>query len=197
MEVLTMGLIQKYKEMDNTIYNTISLIIFIIALCLIFYSYPASAFNITTDETTETSIVWNLSALPAGVNITAISFDGIALNGFIANPKQLVQNNLYAGETHLITVVDTDGTTSTAQAKTISKVQTESDKALGQFNLWILVFFALIFLVCAVLIGINLLAYISLLMSFLGILTSINNNFITGCIFVIMFCSSALVAYDW
>lgn len=170
--------------------TTISLILFLI-ICI-----PVTAFNITTDETTSTSIIWNLSGLPVGQNITSIAFDGIALDGYISNPKQLVQNNLYAGETHLIMVTDDSGNVSEAQASTITKPQSESEKALSTFNLWILVFFALVFLVSAVLIGINLLAYIACLITFVGILTSINNNFITGCIFVIMFCSSALIAYD-
>lgn len=184
----------------KTILRVVDNIIFMFLLSVIILSSIAigvRAFSITTDETTETSIIWNLSALPEGKNITAIAFDGIALSGYVNNPKQLVQNNLYAGETHLIMVEDSSGNTSTAQASTITKPVTESEKMVGSFNQWILVFISLGVLALAIFIGINLIAYISLLIAFVGILTSINNNFITGVIFVIAFCASALVAYDW
>lgn len=184
------------KEMDNTIFNSIILFLITLTFLIFISSYPVSAFNITTDETTETSIIWNLSALPAGTNITSIALDGMSLTGFVPNPKQLVQNNLYAGETHLISVIDSTGNESTGEATTIINTA-ESEKAAATFNLWILAFFSLIFLCAAVFTGINLLGYVSLLLAFTGILTSIGNSFITGCIFVIMFVSSALVAYDW
>jgi len=189
-------MIEQYFKDDKTFSRLFFILcMWFILTCLIIS--PAEAFSITTDETTQTSIIWNLSALPAGVNISSVAFDGILLTGYMNNPKQLVQNNLYEGETHIITVIDSEGNESSAQATTISLPQTESEKSFATLNLWILAVLALVFLCGAIFTGINLIAYVAVLINFVGILTSINNNFITGAIFVIMFCASALIAYEW
>lgn len=190
-------MVQDYIKEDKTFNRLYWLLsIWFILTCLVLMP-PVDGFTITTDETTQTSIIWNLSALPEGVNITSVAFDGILLTGYMNNPKQLVQNNLYEGETHIITVIDSEGNESSAQATTISPPQTESEKSFATLNLWILAVLALVFLCGAIFTGINLIAYVAVLINFVGILTSINNNFITGAIFVIMFCASALIAYEW
>jgi hypothetical protein len=190
-------MVKQYFKDDKTFRRLYFILSIWFILTCLFLTSPVNSFSITTDETTETSIIWNLSALPVGVNISQISFDGIIITGYVSNPKQIVQNNLYSGETHLISIIDNTGNISEAQAKTISKPQSESEKTFSVINLWILVLLALVFLCASVFTGIHLIAYISCLLTFLGILTSINNNFITGCIFIIMFCASALIAYDW
>ncbi len=184
---------KKYYDYDHTLYNLMLLLMYMIAVSLIVFG--ANAFPITTDETTETSIIWNLSQRPNDVNITSIAFDGIALEGYIPNPNQLVQNNLYAGETHLIIVTDTSGNTSSAEAKTLASPN--RGVMSTHWDLWFLIAIAVLFIIAAVYTTIPLLGYVSLLVSFLGILGSINNDFITGAIFIIMFIVSALVAYDW
>lgn len=190
-----MNFMERLKETDRTLYNLFLIFLFFLLISLMVVS--VDGFTITTDETTQTSIIWNLSALPEGVNITSVAFDGILLTGYMNNPKQLVQNNLYEGETHIITVIDSEGNESSAQATTITPAKSASEQSFEWFNLWILAIISLVFLCAAIFTGINLIAYVSILINFVGILTSINNNFITGCIFVIMLAASALVAYDW
>lgn len=165
-------------------------LIFILLIMLIGFT---SAFPITTDEVTETSIIWNLSALPAGVNITEIAFDGITLEGHIANPQQMVQNNLYSKETHLIVVKTDDGNTSSAQATT---AESDQKSLTTTMNLWIMVVLSLIFIVGAVLIRVPFLGFVATAFSILGMLASLNNSFLTGIVFVITLAASLFVGFN-
>jgi hypothetical protein len=104
-----------------------------------------SALSITVDETTETSIVWNLSQL-SGVTISAIAFDGIAISGYNANASRVVQNNLYPSESHIITVVDSTGTIYENETYTLPSAQT---RMVEQWNTWSY----LVFIIALVFIG--------------------------------------------
>jgi hypothetical protein len=84
----------------------------------------ASAAYIQADNSTETSIVWNLSGLPAGTVITTIAFDGILISNYDPNSTFLVQNNLYPSETHIITVISSLGTKYEGTAVTQDSPQT-------------------------------------------------------------------------
>jgi hypothetical protein len=103
-----------------------------ILLLLAFCISVVSALSITVDETTETSIVWNLSEL-SGVSISTIAFDGITISGYYANVSRLVQNNLYPSEVHIITVIDSTDTKYEATAYTIESEQTWMWR---QINTW-------------------------------------------------------------
>jgi uncharacterized membrane protein YphA (DoxX/SURF4 family) len=152
-----------------------------ILISLIFIPCFVHGFNITTDERTETSLIWNLSALPNETNITSIALDGILLEGYIPNAKQLVQNNLYAGETHLIVVQTDDNITSTGSATTIAKPTTENEKLAGNINLYFLFLIAFICLIAGVFIRYISLA--SVIICIIGIVTAFNHSFIMGMIF--------------
>lgn len=159
---------------------------------LIMLITSVSGFSITTDEITETSIIWNLSALPEGVNITEIAFDGITVSGHITNPQQMVQNNLYAKETHLIVVKTDDGNISTAQATT---GESDQKNLTTTINLWFMVVLAFIFIVGAVLINVPFLAFVGTAFSIIGMIASLNNNFLTGIVFVITMAASLFVGF--
>lgn len=103
-------------------------------MILIFCINTASAiYSITADETTETSIVWNLTNLPSGCCYKQLAFDGIVVSNLNTNVSHIVQNNLYPGELHIITVTDINGTEYQAEAYTIGSQQTW---AWTQFNTW-------------------------------------------------------------
>jgi hypothetical protein len=95
-----------------------------------------SAANITVDEVTETSIVWNLSNLTT-VSISTIAFDGITISGYYPNVTRLVQNNLYPSESHIITVIDSTGTVYENETYTLPSQQTWM---WTQINTWLYLF---------------------------------------------------------
>lgn len=171
--------IKKIIDMDNTIFYTIILIYLVLVVFILLIVPPVTAFNITTDETTETSIIWNLSANTN--NITNIALDGIILEGYISNPKQLVQNNLYAGETHLIIVETDDGNTSTGEAQTEIKSVTENEKLAGNINLYFLFFVALTCLIVGIFIPYIALASVAICL--IGVLAAFNHSLVMGVIF--------------
>lgn len=166
---------------------------FIILFSLIsFVCFTVSGFNITTDETTETSIIWNLSALPNETNITTIALDGIMLEGFIPNAKQIVQNNLYAGETHLIVVLDDTGNESTGEAQTVIPNITENEKLAENMNLYFLFFIALIFLILGIFVP-----YVGLgavVITIIGIINAFNHSFLMGMVFFLTLIASLWIS---
>lgn len=164
----------------------ISILLLIIFISLSIKS--VSAFNITTDETTETSIIWNLSAIPNSTNITSIALDGILLTGYMPNAKQLVQNNLYSGETHLIVVETDDNITSEGSAITNVKPVTENEKLAGNINLYFLFIIAFICLIAGIFIKYISLA--SVIICIIGIVTAFNHSFIMGMIFFALLIAS-------
>lgn len=176
------------KEENLRFILVLSIILTLIIIPL--FIINGSAFTITTDETTETSIIWNLSALPNTTNISTIALDGIMLEGYIPNPKQIVQNNLYAGETHLIVVLDDSGNESTGTAKTIIPNTTENEKLAANMNLYFLFAVAL----CCLIIGIFVpyIALGSVVICIIGIINAFNHSFLMGMIFFI-----ALIASIW
>lgn len=79
-----------------------------------------SAWTITTDTVSQTSITWNVSEKTD--IITELSYDGISVSDYNVNAQTLVQSNLKPGEFHFITV-NANGTTSTASATTNASAQ--------------------------------------------------------------------------
>jgi hypothetical protein len=114
-------------------------IILILAFCI----GITSALSITAENTTETSIVWNLSQL-SGVSISTIAFDGIMISGWYPNVSYLVQNNLYPSEVHVITVIDSTGALYNASATTLDSQQTW---AWTQINTWLYLIFVIAIMV--------------------------------------------------
>ena len=166
-----------------------------ILYALLFFSIvtiPVSGFTITTDNISETSIVWNLSQRGA-VNISSIAFDGIEVEDFITNPTAIVQNNLWADETHIITVIDDTGGISTATAKTS---RSQNTLFMTTINAWILIIIAAFFTCCAIFIRLPFLAFIGALFCFMGLVSSIGESFITGLISVIMVVTSLFVGFS-
>jgi hypothetical protein len=106
----------------------------------------ASAAYVQADNSTETSIVWNLSGLPAGTVIASIAFDGVILTNYDPNSTFLVQNNLYPSETHLITVMNSLGTKYEATATTQDSPQTWM---WTQINTWLYLAFIITVMVIA------------------------------------------------
>lgn len=149
-----------------------------------------SAFNITTDEVTQTSIVWNLSQKPGGVTITEIVLDGITVEGYSSNASRIVQSNLYPGETHIITVIDSSPAISELEVTTTAKPVSQGETLFTTINLYILILLAIIITAFAIWSGIGFMAFIATIITFIGIVGSIGNNFLTGVIFVIMFCGT-------
>jgi hypothetical protein len=122
--------------------NTVLIALLIFGLIIPF----ASAAYVQADNSTETSIVWNLSGLPAGTVIASIAFDGILLSNYDPNSTFLVQNNLYPSETHLITVINSLGTKYEATATTQDSPQTWM---WTQINTWLYLAFIIAVMVIA------------------------------------------------
>lgn len=160
--------------------------IFIWVFLFIFISYfvilPVYAQNITADEITETSILWNLTGLPAGINILTIAFDGILINNYYPNVSYLVQNNLYPNEAHIITVIDDAGNKYEDKAYTIESQQTSF---LSFINQWVLIMFVLIIFAIAIL-SEPMIGFIGIILAFIGLTTTLNYSFELGSIFVIL-----------
>lgn len=154
-----------------------------------------SAFVITTNEITSSSISWNISNMPANVTVSELYFDGVVVSEFSTTTRNFIQSNLYPAELHSITIIDSTGTASEQFATTSGKAQSESDKLFSTINLWLLILLALIFVVAAVMIRINMLAFIGALFCLIGIFASVFTNFITGFIFVIMLTVSLYVGF--
>lgn len=169
------------------------IVIFAILLVFVLTSF-VNAFTITTDEITETSIIWNLSQKT--VSITEISLDGIIITDFSPNATRIVQSGLSAGESHIITVADSEDNISELEATTLIKPTSQGETLFTTINLWILVLLALLFVIFAVFTKIYFLAFIGTIFCFIGIIGSIGNSFLTGLIFVIMFIVTLIVGFN-
>ena len=146
-----------------------------------------SAFNITTDEITQTSIIWNLSQKGVDVTISEIVLDGITVEDYSNNATKIVQSNLQPGETHIITVIDNEDIISELEATTLEEPMSESETFFTTINLYILILLSVFIVAFAIWSGIGFMAFVATLITFIGIVGSIGNNFVTGLIFVIMF----------
>ena len=151
-------------------------------ICLLFLVPVASAQNITIDEISETSIVWNISELVSTANISTIAFDGVILEGYISGVNRVVQNNLYPSETHIITVIDDTNTQYELSATTLKSQQTNF---LSFINQWSLIMFILIIFAIAIL-SEPMLGFIGVIIAFIGLTTTLNYSFELGSIFVIL-----------
>ena len=186
-------MVREYLQNDKTFRR----LYFIMCYWFIFTCFicTASAFTITTSEITSSSISWNISNIPVNVTVSELYFDGVAVSEFSTTTRNFIQSNLYPAESHSITVIDSTGVASEAFAITSGKAQSESDKLFSTINLWLVILLALIFVVCAIVIRINMLAYIGALFCFTGLVASVNTNFITGFISVIMLTVSLYVGF--
>lgn len=157
---------------------------------------PIQAANITTDSITQTSITWNLTELSES-GISNVILDGAYLLHYYENTTKVVQSNLKPNEQHVIVaiLIDTNEPIE-ATATTLQEPMNEENGLFTTINLYILVLLALIFVVCAIFTGIYFLAFIGTLFSFIGIVGSLGNNFITGLIFVIMFIVTLVVGFN-
>lgn len=142
---------------------------------------PGSA--LVTTFTTETSIKWNYSDL---MPVTQLSLDGVNITANTATGFYIL-SDLQSNETHALTVYGT--TTETTEATTQKKL---IDKTL---EVYLLLIIAVLFLIASV--WIRLLSFMAVIFSTLGIITTIQNNFIQGMIFVtILLISIASLGYE-
>lgn len=157
---------------------------------------PIQGYNITTDAISQTSITWNLTEL-SDVGISSVVLDGAYLLHYAENTTKIVQSNLKPDEQHIIlaTIFDTNETVE-ATATTLKEPMNEENGLFTTINLYILILLALVFVVASVFTGIYFMAFIGTLFSFIGIVGSIGNNFITGLIFVIMFLVTLIVGFN-
>jgi hypothetical protein len=181
----------RLKREEKLIFN------FWILLCFLMMLVPiGSAFNITTDSISQTSITWNISEMTVlNETVIQVALDGVELNTYADTSIRVVQSNLKPNEQHIISV-ETDVGISEATATTLQEPMNEENGLFTTINLYILVLLALIFVVCAIFTGIYFLAFIGTLFSFIGIVGSIGNNFITGLIFIIMFIVTLIVGFN-
>jgi hypothetical protein len=77
-----------------------------------------------------------------------------------------------------------------------SSAGVQQEQFFSTINLWILVLLALIFVLSAIFIRLPLLAFIGTLFCLIGIGVSVNTNFITGFIFIIMTIVSLFVGFS-
>lgn len=181
----------RLKRKEKLVFN------FWILLCFLMMLVPiGSALNITTDSITQTSITWNLTELSES-GIANVILDGAYLLHYYENTSKVVQSNLKPNEQHVIVAILTDTNESVeATATTLQEPMNEENGLFTTINLYILVLLALIFVVCAIFTGVYFLAFIGTLFSFIGIVGSLGNNFITGLIFVIMFIVTLFVGFN-
>jgi len=178
------------KEIPGYLFVVYALLFFSIATIPI-----ASAFEITTDEITQTSIVWNLTGR-GEETIMEIALDGVLLDNYAPNATRIVQSGLSPGETHIISVTDTSFMLSELSAATLPEETSQEDTFLGTVNLWLLVLLALVFTFAAIFLRIPFVAFIGTVFCVLGLLSSIGNSFLTGLIFVIMTIVTVFVGFS-
>jgi hypothetical protein len=117
----------------------------ILAIALI---TTVSAFEITTDQITETSIIWNASSVTG--NITAVSFDGITISNFDLDTEHFVQSGLNPGEWHSIRIQTDDLESKEAFAQTNSSAV---DAAKTELDLLIFFWAYLVLIIALVTLG--------------------------------------------
>ena len=170
-------------EKENIIFFSI---IFILLSCIfgILLIFPVvSAFNITTDEITETSITWNLTEI-GNYTIVSASFDGINITDISPITKILMQSDLTARTGHILTIIDSNGETSTENAITSILSLSENEKFYASINMYIFVILALI---CAAIgafippIGLG-----ACIFAVLGLSSSVNNSLSMGLLCMIL-----------
>jgi hypothetical protein len=80
-------------------------LIFLVGLVSLMACVQAiTTFPITVDHATDTSIVWNLSAMPANPVNQSVYIDGILTSSTIPPNNIIIQSNLKSGEWHSISV---------------------------------------------------------------------------------------------
>lgn len=164
-------------------------LLFVLLILLFFISNVSASAFITADEVTETSILWNVSNILSTKSIAYITLDGIKVNNYY-NTSRIVQNNLYASEAHIITVNTTDGNRYEEKAYTLDSEQTNFMRFVNQYIFIILILFVLIIAFFTE----PYIAFISFIISFIGLTTTINFSFELGTIFVILMCASFFIA---
>ena len=130
------------------------IIIAVLALTILATS-SASAFTITADQVTETSISWNVTDIDPALAISAVSFDGVNLSGMDPKATVFIQSGLKPGEYHSIRVETSDTLSKIATAKTNASSLDTSQKssndqvsALGDFlNTWKYLILIVIFVI--------------------------------------------------
>lgn len=169
--------------------NKILFSIFLIIVCLI---APIQAYNITTDEITQTSIIWNLSEISSNTNITAISIDGYIISDYENNPYQINQNDLNAGTTHFIRVTDENNITTSGSVKTLIPDTTESEQNAAMINTYLIFFLGLICIIIGIFVPIVGLG--ACIFAIIGLTTSINGSFIMAFLFVVLLLAGLIEA---
>jgi len=180
-----MNLIQKLKGKKLLIIIAFLLYIAFMLSC-IFFVQPVFA-QIPADETTETSIIWNLTGIS---NISSIALDGILITDYYPNVSKIIQNNLYPDEGHIITVIQTNGTK--IEGKEYTK-QSEQNIFFLSINNILIVLLTLIIFGIAILTE-PMIGFIGVITAFIGLTTTVNYSFELGSIYVILIVAGFFIA---
>lgn len=124
----------------------------IVSLLTVCISAVSADPSITADETTETSIVWNLSNLPETCCYSHLAFDGILVSDLYPNLTHIVQNNLNPGERHIISITDVNGVRYEAEAYTLGSQETWT---WTQLNTWFYLILVIAIMVIALVVRRN------------------------------------------
>ena len=112
--------------------------------------WPATAWIVSVDNTTTTSIVWNVSNKSEA--ITALYYDGYEISGYDPSANLLVQSGLDPGEYHFMSIT-TNATTTNATATTNVSAEesyySQSASFWGFFAQWYYLIFIIVLLAVA------------------------------------------------
>jgi hypothetical protein len=131
-------------------------------------------------------------------NITTVSFDGILVTDFDINGSSLIKTGLAPNTEHIIKIYNKSDNgqsiINTLDIEVTPTPITEKEQFFSSINLYILFFFALICIVVGFYIPV--IGFGSVLFGILGIITSINNSFIMGLLFVIVTIAGFVIALE-
>lgn len=175
---------------DNTIKNLITLLAFILFSFLLINSVQGEC-NLYTNNKTQTSIEWNLTEVLLNDSyINNAYLDGNSISNTNHNldiySPVIISNNLQCNTNHILKVYSNNSICNlTAQTLPCNIPQNNQDIFFGFINQYILILLILGVYAIA-LSGEPLIAFIGLVISFIGLTTTINYTFTFGSIFVIL-----------
>ena len=142
-------------------------------------------------EKTDNYILWTWNT---SQNITSVKVDGIEISGLDTSLGQYVLNDIKPNSYHHIKLTNLNDTGCSFTNSDIAQ-PLSSETFYESLNIWIVILLSLVFVVCAVILGIPFLAFIGTIVSLIGLLGSINNSFLAGLASLIMLVVTLFVGF--
>jgi hypothetical protein len=164
--------------------STLATILIWIVLCIAIVPH-ASAFAITAQDITESSITWNVTSIGSPeIVISSVSFDGVNLTERDPGATLFIQSGLKPDEWHSIRVETSDTLSKTALAKTnvsaLDRSTTSSNNEILQladfFNTWIYLILIVIFVAAGLIRRLGFLEVVASIISLYALVKYVSEN---------------------